>query len=131
LSSGSWVVVGPLRLALVDRCAPLLLDVVLAGHDRDRLGALLVPSPAARALPREELHHKLASALREHNAAQPGSSTAIARALVLEEPLSLDEGETTDKGYTNQGRVLSRRRGQVERLFCEPPDQGVLVLSGV
>jgi feruloyl-CoA synthase len=129
LSSGSWVVVGPLRLALVDRCAPLLLDAVLAGHDRAELGVLLVPSPAARAMPREELHQRLQLALREHNLAQPGSSTAVARALLLEEPLSLDEGETTDKGYTNQAQVLARRKAEVERLFREPPEQGVLVLS--
>ena len=46
----------------------------------------------------------------------------VTRALVLAEPPSLDAGETTDKGYLNQRRVLDRRTAQVERLFAATPD---------
>jgi hypothetical protein len=35
-------------------------------------------------------------------------------------PLSLDDGETTDKAYTNQRRVLERRAAAVTALFTEP-----------
>ncbi len=56
----------------------------------------------------------------------PGSSHRIARALILEEPPSIDAGEITDKGYINQRAVLTRRAGLVEALYGDDP--AVLVL---
>ena len=47
---------------------------------------------------------------------------------MVAEPLSLDDGETTDKGYTNQRRVLERRAGAVAQLFTQPPGADVLAL---
>jgi feruloyl-CoA synthase len=131
LSTGTWVNVGAVRLALVDACAPLLVDAVLAGHDREALGALLVPSPARRAagVGEEQLRLELQRALSRYNRAHPGSSERIRRALVLARPLSLDEGETTDKGYTNQRRVLAARADEVQRLFAGAPDDDVFVLD--
>jgi feruloyl-CoA synthase len=38
---------------------------------------------------------------------------------VLEEPPSLDAGETTDKGSINQRAVLARRKHLVEELFSD------------
>ena len=46
-----------------------------------------------------------------------GSSNRIARALVLEEPPSLDAGEMTDKGSINQRAVLKRRAALVDELY--------------
>jgi feruloyl-CoA synthase len=46
---------------------------------------------------------------------------------VLSRPLSLDDGETTDKGYTNQRRVLDLRAADVERLFAVSCDEAVIV----
>jgi feruloyl-CoA synthase len=124
LSSGTWVSVAQVRLGLLDACAPLVLDAVIAGHDRPQLGALLFLAPAARQLP--EVTARLAAALAAYNAAHPASSERIARALVLAEPLSLDDGETTDKGYTNQRRVLERRAAAVAALFADLPAPDVL-----
>jgi feruloyl-CoA synthase len=42
----------------------------------------------------------------------------IARALVMKEPLSIDAGEITDKGYVNQRAVLDRRAALVEELYA-------------
>ncbi|HEX7666710.1 MAG TPA: AMP-binding protein, partial [Polyangiaceae bacterium] len=124
LSSGTWVVVGAVRLAVVDACAPFVLDAVVAGADRESLGVLLVPSPAGiSGLSRPELETKLRECITRYDAAHPGSSERIARALVLDRPLSLDDGETTDKGYTNQRRVLECRRDDVARLFASPPGE--------
>jgi feruloyl-CoA synthase len=50
-----------------------------------------------------------------------GSSNRIARALVLEEPPSLDAGEMTDKGSINQRAVLSRRKNLVKELYSDSP----------
>jgi feruloyl-CoA synthase len=126
LSSGTWVSVAGLRLALIDAMQPLVAEVVIAGHDRAELGALAWLTPAGKAIPPETLREKIASALAEHNVAHAASSERVLRVLILDEPLSLDEGEATDKGYTNQRRVLVRRATDVERLFAEPLDRNVI-----
>jgi feruloyl-CoA synthase len=56
------------------------------------------------------------------------SSRRVARALLLCEPPALDAGEITDKGYINQRAVLTRRAGEVARLYAEPVDAAVIVL---
>jgi feruloyl-CoA synthase len=122
LSSGTWVSVGALRLKLVEACTPHLADAVIAGHDRESLAALLMPSPRCD---RAALREALIAYNREH----PGSSERIVRALILTTPLSLDAGETTDKGYTNQRRVLENRAAEVERLFRPEPDADVFVIA--
>jgi feruloyl-CoA synthase len=128
LSSGTWVSVSQVRLAVIEACAPLVLEAVIGGHDRDQLCALLFPSPAARQLDAATLADRLRGALARYNAGHPQTSERVARALVLGEPLSLDDGETTDKGYTNQRRVLERRIADLERLFTDPAGDGVLAL---
>ena len=56
----------------------------------------------------------------------PESPTRIARAIVLDEPPSLDAGEMTDKGSINQRAVLARRKSLVEELYRDPPSERVL-----
>jgi feruloyl-CoA synthase len=46
-----------------------------------------------------------------------GSSNRLARAVVLDQPPSLDAGEVTDKGTINQKAVLKHRRRLVEELY--------------
>ncbi len=117
LSSGTWVRVGALRLALVAAGAPLVADVAIAGEGRDAIGALVFLDRAATAT-RDEARAAIARALAAHNAAAAGASAlTVARALVLDEPPSIDAGEITDKGYLNQRAVLARRAAEVSRLF--------------
>lgn len=116
LSSGTWVSVGALRLAIVEACAPHIQDAVIAGHDRDALGVLLFPSPSSPLDP-AALHAHVEAALHAHNQRYPASSHAIARFRILDSPPSLDAGEMTDKGYLNQRRTLITRARDVERLF--------------
>jgi feruloyl-CoA synthase len=113
LSSGTWVHVGALRVELVARLAPLVMDAVVTGLDRDEIGLLLFPGVAIPpdALPRLREH------LRAHNAEHPHGSQRIGRALLMNEPPGIDAGEVTDKGYINQGAVLRRRAALVERLY--------------
>ena len=114
LSSGTWVHVGELRIAVVGACAPLLQDAVITGHDRDEVGLLVFPS--AEGLRHPDLATELRARITAFNAARPGTSTCVTRALVLEEPASIDAGEITDKGYINQRAVLERRAQLVQRL---------------
>ncbi len=108
LSTGTWVHVGALRARFIEHFAPLVRDVVIAGEGRHELGALIFP--AQNAAPAEFL-----SRLKSFESS--GSSNRVARALVLDEPPSLDAGEMTDKGSINQRAVLRRRSALVEELY--------------
>jgi feruloyl-CoA synthase len=126
LSSGTWVNVGAIRLALLEAGAPLIADVVLTGADRDELGALVFTSgDGANAT---STGTRLREILADHNARNPSSSGRIARALILHDAPNAAVGEITDKGSVNQSRVLSNRRNDVERLYTQPPDDDIIVL---
>jgi feruloyl-CoA synthase len=142
LASGTWVHVGTLRLAVITACAPIVQDAVITGHDRDALGVLLFPNlPACRTLcggaaaaPADVLVHpeirrRLTAGLAAHNRDNPGSSMAIARALWLLAPPSIDANEITDKGYVNQRGVLAVRAELVARLHAGAPDPDVIVVG--
>jgi feruloyl-CoA synthase len=127
LATGTWVSVGPLRLALIDALSPYAQDVVLAGPDRDYIAALIVPNiaacgPLADPRVRQEIEQRLTA----FAARSTGSSNRVVRALLLVEPPSIDRGEATDKGSLNQRAVLANRSALVERLYAEPPPPEVI-----
>jgi feruloyl-CoA synthase len=119
LATGTWVHVGPLRARFIEHFAPLVRDVVFAGEGRSELGALIFLADRAS---REELRRRLASFSEEST----GSSSRVARAIVLEAPPSLDAGEATDKGTINQRAVRDSRKDIVEELYRNPPSEKVL-----
>jgi feruloyl-CoA synthase len=131
LTSGTWVNVGALRLALLEQGAPLIEDLVITGHDRDEIGALVFVSRThgAKLAGTPEAGHEevarhpsvrefVAAALARHNAAAPASSTRVMRALILPEPPRREAGEITDKGTINQRRALDLRAASVEALYA-------------
>jgi feruloyl-CoA synthase len=136
LSTGTWVSVGPLRAKILAYFAPYVRDAVIAGHDRDEVGMLAVPDiDACRALCTDLPAHAPASAVATHPALRArlrellagfaagatGSATRVSRAIVLEDPPSLDAGEVTDKGSLNQRAILDRRRLLVDDLYAGSP----------
>ncbi len=143
LTSGVWVNVGALRVAIVAAGAPNVADAVITGHDRDAIGILVFPNlaacralcprlpadaPADAVIAQPQVRDALAAGLRRHNATAQGSSTRIARALLLTEPPSIDANEITDKGYINQRAVLERRAALVALLYREPaPAEAIIV----
>ncbi len=130
LTTGTWVSVGPLRAKINAACSPLVQDVVITGHDRDRLGVLVFLNAAACAkLAPAEVRARLQAAFNGLAAASTGSSTRIARALVMEVPPSIDASEITDKGSINQRAVLKNRAALVERLYADPPETDIIVAS--
>ena len=129
LSTGTWVHVGAVRVKLIAAGNPLIQDAVITGHDRDEVGALVFPSPAAKDLPPAELRAKIAAALRAL-AAEGGSSMHPTRAVITADPPSIDANEITDKGYINQRAVLARRAALVERLHARQPDAEVITAAG-
>jgi feruloyl-CoA synthase len=128
LLSGTWVSVGTLRVKAVSALAPLVSDAVVTGHDREEVGLLAFPGPAARDLTPQALHDQVRAALAALAAEAGGSSQRITRVLLLDEPPSVDAGEITDKGYLNQRAVLARRAALVEALYAEPADARVIRL---
>ncbi len=126
LTSGTWVSVGTLRLRVVSALAPLVQDVVITGHDRSEIGALLFLSEAGRALPPAELREKIAQVLRALKAEGSGSSQTPARVLALPDGPNAAAGEITDKGYVNQRMVLTRRAADVQALHATPADARVV-----
>jgi len=117
LTTGTWVHAGNLRVALVAALDPVAQDVVITGHDRDEVGALIFKHAEAWDRADDPLA-VVRAGLAAHNAQATGSSQRVTRALILDEPPSIDAGEITDKGYVNQRRVLERRADLVERLYA-------------
>lgn len=129
LSSGTRVKVGALRHALLSACAPWLTDVAIAGEGRDRLGALLFPSPSALALDPAQRERLLRRALEDHNARWPSNSMAVRRALILDTAPDPGRGEVNDKGHLVQRRCLANRAEDIDRLYARTPPPGVITLE--
>jgi feruloyl-CoA synthase len=137
LSSGTWVSVGTLRPDFVAAVSPLVFDAVICGQDKNYIGALIWPSPAAiEHLVKENggdqqaalaaYAASLVARAKAFNASEPGSSRRIKQIKVLTDPPSIDAGEITDKGYVNQRATQDARAGDVASLFVETPPPGVL-----
>ncbi len=143
LLSGTWVSVGSLRVKVVAACVDLIADVVIAGHNREEVCALIFPKlDACRRLvggdlmnapgvylTHPQLHDTVREALSLYNKKAGGSSNRIARALLLHEPPSVDAGEITDKGYINQRAVLERRADMVELLYSGGFCDGIIEIE--
>ncbi|MEJ8858201.1 feruloyl-CoA synthase [Variovorax robiniae] len=132
LVNGTWVRTGSIRLGLIERCAPLITDAVICGHDQNYVAALAWPNVAAcqRLLPElaglsaAELstHPALVAALGERLRKDSGSaSLRVERLLLMAEPPSMDANEIADKGYVNQATTRSRRAHLVDELFPDKP----------
>lgn len=136
LNTGTWVGVGALRARFIDHFGGIVRDVVLAGLDRDHVGALVFPdiatcrtiaglgadAPIDIALAHPAVRAAFAETLASFARAATGSSTRVERLLLLSEPPSLDRGEVTDKGSINQRAVLRHRAGLVEALYEGGPE---------
>ena len=133
LLTGSWVSTGMVRVAAISACTAIIQDAVVTGHDRDQIGLLIIPNLAGVAklvdgspedalvdlLSHELVSQTLRDELAAYNRSNPASSKRVARVLFLAEPLNIDAGEITDKGYVNQRAVLERRQALVEQLYSE------------
>jgi feruloyl-CoA synthase len=131
LSSGTWVSVAAVRSQLLAHLHPYVREAVLTGQDGTELGALLFANEeqlARRGLTeRRAISQVLGAAIRAYNARYPGSSTRIARALVLDRAPSIDGGELTDKGHVNQRAVLRLRADVVSHLHASVGDDDCML----
>ncbi|AEI46954.1 feruloyl-CoA synthase [Runella slithyformis] len=131
LSTGTWVNVGVLKAKVLTAGSPIVQDVVLAGLDRDYIGAILFLNPDACrklaaleesvandiAFQHESVQKFIDEMLARLQAQATGSATLVAKAVIAVEPPSIDLGEITDKGSLNQRAVLKYRADLVEKLY--------------
>jgi feruloyl-CoA synthase len=132
LSTGTWVRVGPLRAKLLAHFGELVQEVVLTGHDRDFVGALIFPDidacratcgsgardrPVREMLDSIPLRQRFSDRLAAFAVVNPGSSLAVVRAVLLDVPPSMDAHETTEKGSVNQRAVLAHRAAIVDQIY--------------
>ncbi|MGW1419904.1 feruloyl-CoA synthase [Bradyrhizobium manausense] len=142
LSNGRWVFVGELRIKAIAAGAPVVEDVVVAGHDRAEPALLIVPSLqgcrrisldlASCSFSDLALHPKVRARVSEmlRTLAQDRDGAAqIRRALILRQAPSAEANEITDKGYINQRLLLARRTVEVEQLYRQPPPGDVIFLD--
>jgi feruloyl-CoA synthase len=143
LASGTWVSAGALRARLIDHCAPLVRDAVIAGLNRDDIATLVFPdveacrklaglsadAPPAAVLGDPKLRDEFKKRLNALARQSTGGSTRICRMILMAEPPSLDAGEATDKGSINQRAVLSRRAALVEELYADTPSANVIAIG--
>jgi len=143
LASGTWVSVGPLRARFVAACAPLVRDVIIAGINRDELSALVVldldgcrlinptlpPDDYAVTASDPLIRDAFCERFARFLTTATGSSTRIARAVLIDTPLSIDRGEVTDKGSINQRAVLEHRSPLIEEIYSPAPPDRVIRLG--
>jgi len=141
LSTGIWVSVGPLRMALLNALAPLVQDIVIAAPEKDHVTALILLDPSACACRfptlaeaptllncsrAAEVRAEVTTRLHAFGSSQSASSRRIVRVLLLDCGLSISAGEITDKGSINQRAVLENRRSLIDKLYSSQPDPDVL-----
>jgi len=135
LSSGTWVSVGPLRARVLAAAGGCADDVVIAAPNRQFIGALIFPNvrvcrdlcadlaadaSIAAVLAHPVVRARFRAALTDLARNATGSSTMVVRAIVLDQPPSLDAREITDKGSLNQKAVLQNRSALVDELYADP-----------
>lgn len=143
LDTGTWVNVGVLRVTAVAALATVAQDIVITGHDRRSIGFLIVPNHAncrqlcpdlsadtsiGDVLAHPAVRSATAAGMTAlKNLGGGTSSTHAATALLMAEPLSIDGGEITDKGYINQRAVLTKRATLVQRLYAAEDDMVIYI----
>jgi feruloyl-CoA synthase len=136
LSTGTWVRVGAVRARLLAALGDIAQDVVITGHERDCVGALIFPNrracgaiaaangllPGSHDLQHPAVRQTFVDRLTAYNQTSIGSSTIVRRALLLDTPPSFEHAEITDKGSINQRGVIARRAALVEALYASAGD---------
>lgn len=131
LSTGTWVNVGVLKAKVISTGSPIIQDVVLAGLDKEYIGAILFLNADAcrknanlsaeisnkEAFTHSEVENFIINWLMEFNKTATGSSTVIKKYIIALDPPSIDLGEITDKGSLNQRAVLKHRIDLVNEMY--------------
>jgi feruloyl-CoA synthase len=133
LDTGTWVSVGVLRAKFITAAQGLIQDVVITGHDRPFVGAIVFPEvnfcrrlaglkmgvSLEQIVTNPVVLAALDDLLERFAKQSTGSSTLIKRAVFADFQLSMDKGEITDKGSINQRQVLANHPDLVEQIYTD------------
>jgi len=139
LNTGTWVSVGNLRTLIIAAGKGLIQDVVITGHDKDFIGAIVFPGmdhckkimheksiPAPGEFTRHPLiRAQLQAMLNEMAKKSTGSASLVKRAIFAEFALSIDKGEVTDKGSINQRMIIQNHPEMINKLYAVEKNDGV------
>ncbi|WP_245471100.1 AMP-binding protein [Bradyrhizobium genosp. SA-3] len=135
LANGTWVSIGNMRAAILAATRGVLLDIVVAGENREACALLCWLNPTEAARVSKSLAADptcdpfviqfLRDRFQEYNETV-GSSERVCSFSLLKDPPSMAAGEITDKAYVNQRAVLKVRSEQVERLYSNEPGRDVV-----
>ncbi len=129
LMTGTWVRAAGLRLDMLAHIGPLAQDIVVTGADRTEIGLLIFPNmkeleaegfaldSVSGAFTDRLLKGEIARRLAERAREVQGSSTHVARAMILSEAPDMGAGEITAKGNLNARKILERRKSLLDRLY--------------
>ncbi|MGB1387453.1 MAG: feruloyl-CoA synthase [Paracoccaceae bacterium] len=124
LMTGTWVQASRLRLTALSELAGLVQDVVVTGAGKSEIGLLIFATPALGltgdgngAVADADYFAKIADVMGRMAEHATGSSNRIVRALVIDGPPSVGDGEITAKGSLNNRTILLRRAALVDRLY--------------
>jgi len=123
LLTGTWVQAAQMRLRGLAALEGLVQDIVVTGADRADVGLLIFASPAiapandGEVVTDKDYCEKIVERLQDLATSSTGSSTRIARALIMCRPPSIKDAEITAKGSLNINAVLDARAGLLERLY--------------
>lgn len=143
LNTGTWVHVGALRSQLIALGRGLIQDVVITGHDKEFIGAIVFPNlDYCKKIAASEnnfllndlirdlsVKQKLQDVLNEIAIKSTGSSTVVKRALFADFVLSLDKGEITDKGSINQRIIIQNHPDVVAKLYKLKESKSIIALK--
>ena len=132
LSSGTWVRASMLRMRLIAAGNGLIQDVVITGHDKDFIGAIIFPSlkhcreitgavdnpERVTTINHPSIKEALKNILTGFLKAATGSANAVRRAVIADFDLSIDKGEITDKGTINQRNVIQHHPDVVAKIYA-------------
>jgi len=140
LGTGTWISGGQVRTEGLKALAPWVSEMVICGDGHTYVAVLAWPNRAAVerdfGIPAQgpidtarwaPVRAALAERLVAYNAANPTASMRIRRCLLLDEPPQSGAHELSDKGTVNRNAVLTRRAGDVRRLYADPPTDDVIV----
>lgn len=144
LLSGTWVNTAEVRERALAMFAPYANDVVIAGHDREFICALVFPdmkacrqlagnmpdsASALQIVSAPMVRTFFQAALDGWTQRDGGSSSRIARIVLESEMPTLDSGELSAKSAISPVNVLTRRAAVVTELYQQPTAERVLVAA--
>ncbi|MDO6964362.1 feruloyl-CoA synthase [Rhizobium alvei] len=142
LDTGTWVNMAAVRAATISGLAPLVRDMVLTGLDRPHIGAFLYLDadacrkvvPALATIEDEvviarnpEIRARIQAGLNDLARRSTGSSTLLARAIIIDRLPDPARNEITDKGSINQKAVIANNPDLVDDLYDKTIKAHVLV----